>query len=183
MVPSVTPSNWDQLDVRMRVVTIVILLFFCKAAELRKASPGGARNRVNHGRAGGSRKSSNPVKRYAPGLPCEVYTYLHEKYLDCQERKLVYVLPDWPQDLLHMLLARNKIRILKNSMFSKFKKLKSLDLQQNEISKIESEAFFGLNKLTTLLLQHNQIKVLTEEVFIYTPLLSYLLRALSGTWA
>uniref|UniRef100_A0A667G3Y8 Leucine rich repeat containing 17 n=1 Tax=Lynx canadensis TaxID=61383 RepID=A0A667G3Y8_LYNCA len=165
----------------MRVVTVVILLFFCKAAELRKASPGGSRSRMNHGRAGGSRRGSNPVKRYAPGLPCEVYTYLHEKYLDCQERKLVYVLPDWPQDLLHMLLARNKIRILKNKMFSKFKRLKSLDLQQNEISKIESEAFFGLNKLTTLLLQHNQIKVLTEEVFIYTPLLSYL-RLYDNPW-
>jgi Leucine-rich repeat (LRR) protein len=80
-----------------------------------------------------------------------------------------------------MLLARNKIRVLKNNMFSKFTKLKSLDLQQNEISKIESEAFFGLNKLTTLLLQHNQIKVLTEEVFIYTPLLSYL-RLYDNPW-
>lgn len=166
----------------MRVVTIIILLFFCKAAELRKENPGGVRSRANPGRrVGGGRRGSNPVKRYAPGLPCEVYTYLHEKYLDCQERKLVYVLPGWPHDLLHMLLARNKIRILKNSMFSKFRKLKSLDLQQNEISKIESEAFFGLNKLTTLLLQHNQIKVLTEEVFIYTPLLSYL-RLYDNPW-
>lgn len=165
----------------MRVVTIIILLLFCKASELRKASPGGVRNRAGHGRVSGGRRGSNLVKRYAPGLPCEVYMYLHEKYLDCQERKLVYVLPGWPQDLLHMLLARNKIRILKNNMFSKFKKLKSLDLQQNEISKIESETFFGLNKLTTLLLQHNQIKVLTEEVFIYTPLLSYL-RLYDNPW-
>lgn len=165
----------------MRVVTIVILLFICKAGELRRASPGGVRNRARPGRVGAGRRSAHPVKRYAPGLPCEVYTYLHEKYLDCQERKLVYVLPDWPQDLLHMLLARNKIRVLKNNVFSKFKKLKSLDLQQNEISKIESEAFFGLNKLTTLLLQHNQIKALTEEVFVYTPLLSYL-RLYDNPW-
>lgn len=165
----------------MRVVTIIILLFICKAAELRRASPGGVRNRARPGRVGAGLRSAHPVKRYAPGLPCEVYTYLHEKYLDCQERKLVYVLPDWPQDLLHMLLARNKIRVLKNNVFSKFKRLKSLDLQQNEISKIESEAFFGLNKLTTLLLQHNQIKVLTEEVFIYTPLLSYL-RLYDNPW-
>ncbi|XP_004602186.2 leucine-rich repeat-containing protein 17 [Sorex araneus] len=164
----------------MRVVTIIILLFFCKAAELRRTSPGGSKSRAGHGRAGG-RRGSNPVKRYAPGLPCEVYMYLHEKYLDCQERKLVYVLPGWPQDLLHMLLARNKIRILKNNMFSVFRKLKSLDLQQNEISKIEPEAFSGLNKLTTLLLQHNQIKVLTEEVFIWTPLLSYL-RLYDNPW-
>lgn len=169
----------------MRVVAMVLLLCLCKTATLRKASSpgggGGARSRGTPGRAAGSRRASNLVRRYAPGLPCDVYTYLHEKYLDCQERKLIYVLPGWPQDLLHMLLARNKIRILKNNMFSKFKRLKSLDLQQNEISKIESEAFFGLNKLTTLLLQHNQIKVLTEEVFIYTPLLSYL-RLYDNPW-
>ncbi|XP_049639430.1 leucine-rich repeat-containing protein 17 [Suncus etruscus] len=165
----------------MRVVTIIILLFFCKAVDLRRANPGGSKNRASHGRAGGGRRGSNPVKRYAPGLPCEVYTYLHEKYLDCQERKLVYVLPGWPRDLLHMLLARNKIRILKNNMFSAFKRLKSLDLQQNEISKIETEAFSGLIKLTTLLLQHNQIKVLTEEAFIYTPMLRYL-RLYDNPW-
>ncbi|XP_057614535.1 leucine-rich repeat-containing protein 17 [Chionomys nivalis] len=169
---------------RTRTVAIVILLCFCGAAEPRRTGPGSLRSQVNPSRsdrrAGGGRRSS-PVKRYAPGLPCDVYTYLHEKYLDCQERKLVYVLPDWPQDLLHMLLARNKIRVLKNNAFSKFKRLKSLDLQQNEISKIESEAFFGLNKLTTLLLQHNQLKVLTEEVFIYTPLLSYL-RLYDNPW-
>lgn len=181
IVPSVKASNWGQLNVRMRVVTIIILLFFCKAVDLRRASPGGSKNRASHGRAGGGRRGSNPVKRYAPGLPCEVYTYLHEKYLDCQERKLVYVLPGWPRDLLHMLLARNKIRILKNNMFSAFKRLKSLDLQQNEISKIETEAFSGLIKLTTLLLQHNQIKVLTEEAFIYTPMLRYL-RLYDNPW-
>lgn len=169
----------------MRVVAILLLFCLCRAAEPRKSSPGALRSHGNpsrsRGRAGGGRRGSSPVKRYAPGLPCDVYTYLHEKYLDCQERKLVYVLPDWPQDLLHMLLARNKIRVLKNNMFAKFKRLKSLDLQQNEISKIESEAFFGLNKLTTLLLQHNQIKVLTEEAFIYTPLLSYL-RLYDNPW-
>ena len=165
----------------MRVVTILTLLFFCKAAELRRADPGGVKNQTNHGLVGGGRRGSNPVKRSTPDLPCEVYTYLHEKYLDCQERKLLYVLPGWPHDLVHMLLARNKIHVLKNNMFSKFGKLKSLDLQQNEISKIESEAFFGLNKLTTLLLQHNRIKTLTEEVFIYLPLLSYL-RLYDNPW-
>ncbi|XP_036614415.1 leucine-rich repeat-containing protein 17 [Trichosurus vulpecula] len=165
----------------MQVVAIIIFLFFCKTAEFRKTSLGSSRSKAHNGRANNGRRASGTVKRYAPGLPCDVYTYLHEKYLDCQERKLVYTLPGWPDDLLHMLLARNRIRILKNNMFSKFKKLKSLDLQQNDISKIESEAFFGLNRLTTLLLQHNQLKVLTEEVFIYTPLLSYL-RLYDNPW-
>lgn len=128
-----------------------------------------------------SRKTSSTVKRNALGLPCDIYTYLHEKYLDCQERKLIFVPPDWPEDLKHMLLARNRIRKLKNNMFSKYKVLKSLDLQQNDISKIESQAFFGLNKLTTLLLQHNQIKTLSEEIFIYMPNLNYL-RLYDNPW-
>uniref|UniRef100_A0A8C8RWG8 Leucine rich repeat containing 17 n=1 Tax=Pelusios castaneus TaxID=367368 RepID=A0A8C8RWG8_9SAUR len=165
----------------MQVVTIIIILFLCKAADFRKTRNGSLRNRVNNGRANNLRKAPGTVKRYAPGLPCDVYTYLHEKYLDCQERKLTFVSPDWPGDLKHMLLARNRIRKLKNNMFSKYKTLKSLDLQQNDITKIESEAFFGLNKLTTLLLQHNQIKILSEEVFIYMPLLRYL-RLYDNPW-
>uniref|UniRef100_A0A8D0H680 Leucine-rich repeat-containing protein 17 n=1 Tax=Sphenodon punctatus TaxID=8508 RepID=A0A8D0H680_SPHPU len=158
----------------MQVVTIIILLFFCKATDFRKTRNGSMRNKANSGRANSVRKASSTVKRYAPGLPCDIYTYLHDKYLDCQERKLTFVLPDWPEDLRHMLLARNRIRKLKNGIFSKYKKLKSLDLQQNDISKIETQAFFGLDKLTTLLLQHNQIKILSEEVLIYMPRLSYL---------
>ncbi|XP_032630426.1 leucine-rich repeat-containing protein 17 [Chelonoidis abingdonii] len=165
----------------MKVVTIIILLFFCKAAYFRKTRNGSLRNKANNGRTNSLRKASSTVKHYAPGLPCDEYTYLHEKYLDCQERKLTFVSPDWPEDLRHMLLARNRIRKLKNNMFSKYKTLKSLDLQQNEISKIGSEAFFGLNKLTTLLLQHNQIKILSEEVFIYMPLLNYL-RLYDNPW-
>ncbi|XP_038597417.1 leucine-rich repeat-containing protein 17 [Tachyglossus aculeatus] len=165
----------------MQALTIAILLFFCKAAELRKTGPGTSRSKAHHGRVNGERRAWSPVKRYAPGLPCDIYTYLHEKYLDCQERRLVYVLAGWPEDLIHMLLARNKIRTLKNGMFARFRKLKSLDLQQNDISKIETDAFFGLSRLTTLLLQHNRIKVLTEEVFIYTPLLNYL-RLYDNPW-
>nr|XP_060634308.1 leucine-rich repeat-containing protein 17 [Anolis sagrei ordinatus] len=165
----------------MQVVTIIILLFFCKAADFRKSRNGSTRSRANNGKANGLRRASGTVKRYIPGPPCEVYTYLHEKYLDCQERKLTFVLSDWAEDLEHMLLARNKIRKLKNNVFSKYKKLKSLDLQQNEISKIEDQAFFGLNKLTTLLLQHNQLKTLTEEVLIDMPLLNYL-RLYDNPW-
>ncbi|NXF54216.1 LRC17 protein, partial [Oceanites oceanicus] len=162
----------------MQVVTIILLLLLCKVSDCRKT-----RNRSlrNNERENILRKASSTVKRNARGLPCDIYTYLHEKYLDCQERKLIFVAPDWPEDLKHMLLARNRIRKLKNNMFSKYKVLKSLDLQQNDISKIESEAFFGLNKLTTLLLQHNQIKSLSEEVFIYMPSLNYL-RLYDNPW-
>ncbi|XP_053572512.1 leucine-rich repeat-containing protein 17 [Bombina bombina] len=156
----------------MRVVTLILLLFFCKGSDFRK---------IRKNRGNTSKKLSSTVKRYAPELPCDTYTYLNEKYLDCQDRKQMSVLAEWPDDLIHMLLARNRFRILKNNIFSKFQKLKSLDLQQNEITKIESQAFFGLKQLTTLLLQHNQIKVLSEEVFIYLPRLTYL-RLYDNPW-
>ncbi|XP_044279366.1 leucine-rich repeat-containing protein 17 [Varanus komodoensis] len=165
----------------MQVVTIIILLFFCKAADFRKTRNGSSRNKANNGQTNGLRKASGTVKRYTRGPPCDIYTYLHDKYLDCQERKLTFVLSDWPEDLKHILLARNRIRKLKNNVFSNYKKLRSLDLQQNEITRIEDQAFFGLNKLTTLLLQHNQLKTLSEEVFIYMPLLSYL-RLYDNPW-
>ncbi|KAM4746839.1 leucine-rich repeat-containing protein 17 [Rhinophrynus dorsalis] len=162
----------------MQVVTLIMLLFFCKVSDFRKIR---RNNRAKNDKPISSKKISSTVKRYAPGLPCDTYIYLNEKYLDCQERKQTSVLSEWPEDLVHILLARNHIRILKNNSFSKFQKLKSLDLQQNEIMKIENQAFFGLKKLTTLLLQHNQIKMLSEEVFIYMPRLSYL-RLYDNPW-
>ncbi|KAM6437556.1 leucine-rich repeat-containing protein 17 [Liasis olivaceus] len=165
----------------MQVVTIIILLFFSQAADLRKTRNGNSRKKANNRKTSGLGKASSTVKRFTPNPPCDIYTSLFEKYLDCQERKLTFVLPEWPEDLKHMLLAQNSIRKLKNNMFSKFQKLKSLDLQQNEISKIEDQAFWGLNKLTTLLLQHNKLKVLSEEVFIYMPFLTYL-RLYDNPW-
>ncbi|KAG8439962.1 hypothetical protein GDO86_005940 [Hymenochirus boettgeri] len=160
----------------MRVVTLLMLLFFCELSKCRKIR----KNRGSNDKSNRS-KTSSTVKRYAPGLPCDTYIYLNEKYLDCQEKKQTAVLSTWPEDIIHILLARNHIRILKNNAFSKFYHLKTLDLQQNEIIKIENQAFFGLKKLTTLLLQHNKIKVLSEEVFIHVPLLSYL-RIYDNPW-
>ncbi|XP_015687992.1 leucine-rich repeat-containing protein 17 [Protobothrops mucrosquamatus] len=165
----------------MQMVTIIILLFFSQAADLRKGRNGNSRRKANNGRGNGLGKGSGLAKRFTPNPPCDVYTYLFEKYLDCQDRKLTFVPPEGPEDLKHMLLSQNAIRKLKNNMFSRFQKLKSLDLQQNQISKIEDQAFWGLNKLTTLLLQHNKLKVLSEEVFIYMPFLSYL-RLYDNPW-
>ncbi|XP_044136088.1 leucine-rich repeat-containing protein 17 [Bufo gargarizans] len=162
----------------MQVVTLIILLFFCKASEFRKVR---RNNRANNDKSHNSPKNSSTVKRYAPGIPCDIYTYINEKYLDCQEKKQTTVQDGWPEDLIHILLARNRIRIIKDNAFSKFQILKSLDLQQNEITKIEPQAFFGLKSLTTLLLQHNRIKILSEEVFIQMPRLNYL-RLYDNPW-
>ncbi|XP_063304222.1 leucine-rich repeat-containing protein 17 [Pelobates fuscus] len=162
----------------MQVVTLIMLLFFFQASELKKIR---RNHRGNNDKPNKPKIFSSTVKRYATESPCDIYTHLNEKYMDCQETKQTSILSEWPEDLIHILLARNRIRILKNNAFSKFKNLKSLDLQQNEILKIETQAFSGLKKLKTLLLQHNRIHVLSEEVFINMPRLTYL-RLYDNPW-
>lgn len=105
-----------------------------------------------------------------------------EKYLDCQDRQLTTVMQEWPKDIQHLLLARNKIQVLRSNMFSQFTQLKSLDLQQNDISRIEDGAFNGLSQLTTLLLQHNQLRTTSEEVLLPLPRLTYL-RIYDNPWS
>lgn len=112
---------------------------------------------------------------------CKEYIEAGEKYLDCQDRQLTTVMQDWPTDIHHLLLARNKIQVLRDNMFAQFTQLKSLDLQQNEISMVESGAFKGLNQLTTLLLQHNGLNTASEEVLLPLPRLTYL-RLYDNPW-
>lgn len=105
-----------------------------------------------------------------------------EKYLDCQDLQLTTVMQDWPKDIQHLLLARNKIQVLRDNMFSQFTQLKSLDLQQNDISMVEEGAFKGLSQLTTLLLQHNGLKTASEELLLPLPRLTYL-RIYDNPWS
>ncbi|AWO98012.1 putative leucine-rich repeat-containing protein 17-like [Scophthalmus maximus] len=113
---------------------------------------------------------------------CKEYMEAGEKYLDCQDRQLTSVMQDWPKDINHLLLARNKIQVLRDNMFSQFTQLKSLDLQQNDISMVEDGAFSGLSQLTTLLLQHNRLKTASEEVLLPLPRLTYL-RLYDNPWS
>lgn len=112
------------------------------------------------------------VKRFA--VNCKEYTANGDKFLDCQERYLTAVLSGWPEDINHLLLAKNRIKVLRANTFSNFPNLRSLDLQQNEISQIDENAFSGLTKLTTLLLQHNHLQVASEDMLIPMPQLRYM---------
>lgn len=38
-----------------------------------------------------------------------------EKYLDCQDRQLTTVMQDWPKDIHHLLLGRNKIQVCRDN--------------------------------------------------------------------
>ncbi|KAM4570057.1 leucine-rich repeat-containing protein 17 [Odontesthes bonariensis] len=163
----------------MHLLTTLLLLLLIRSADpwrgpRSKAAERGTRGRVRgRGRAGLMRRQT---------LQCKEYTEGGEKYLDCQDSQLTSVMQDWPKDINHLLLARNKIQVLRDNMFAQFTRLKSLDLQQNVISMVEDDAFSGLSQLTTLLLQHNRLKTASEEVLLPLPRLTYL-RLYDNPWS
>ncbi|XP_056133837.1 leucine-rich repeat-containing protein 17 [Lampris incognitus] len=171
----------------MYLLTPLLFLLFLRSAEPRRGPRSGtgaqSRSRALRGDPGGpvrGRGRPGAVKRQTQ--QCKEYMEAGEKYLDCQDRQLTTVMQDWPKDINHLLLARNKIQVLRDNMFSQFTQLKSLDLQQNDISMMESQAFSGLSQLTTLLLQHNRLKTATEEVLLPLPRLTYL-RLYDNPWS
>ncbi|XP_029968845.1 leucine-rich repeat-containing protein 17 [Salarias fasciatus] len=163
----------------MRLLAVLLpLLLLLRSAEPRR----GPRSKVGE-RGGGrvrGRGRVGVVRRQTQ--ECKEYMEAGEKYLDCQDRQLTTVMQEWPTDIQHLLLARNKIQVLRDNMFSQFTQLKSLDLQQNDISRVEDGAFAGLSKLTTLLLQHNSLRTASEEVLLPLPRLTYL-RIYDNPWS
>lgn len=163
----------------MRLLAALLLLLLLRSAEPRrgprsKAGERGDGSRVRgRGRVGVMRRQTQE---------CKEYMEAGEKYLDCQDRQLTTVMQEWPTDIQHLLLARNRIQVLRDNMFSQFTQLKSLDLQQNDISRVEDGAFTGLSQLTTLLLQHNSLRSVSEEVLLPMPRLTYL-RIYDNPWS
>ncbi|KAJ0012447.1 hypothetical protein NQD34_016781 [Periophthalmus magnuspinnatus] len=170
----------------MRVLPALLLLLVLQAVEPRRRSGAGERA-GRRARAGEEEMGSRVRGRNRAAVnrrqtpQCKEYEEAGDKYLDCQDRQLTTVMQDWPTDIHHLLLARNKIQVLRDNMFSQFTQLKSLDLQQNMISLVEEQAFNGLSKLTTLLLQHNSLKTASEEVLLPLPRLTYL-RIYDNPW-
>ncbi|XP_039891688.1 leucine-rich repeat-containing protein 17 isoform X2 [Simochromis diagramma] len=163
----------------MHLLVSLLLLLLLGSVEPRrgprsKAVERGTRGHVRgRGRAGVMRRQTEV---------CLEYMESGEKYLDCQDRQLTTVMQDWPKDIHHLLLARNRIQVLRDNMFAQFTQLKSLDLQQNRISRVEDDAFSGLSQLKTLLLQHNQMTTASEEVLLPLPRLTYL-RLYDNPWS
>lgn len=115
--------------------------------------------------------------RSDPSRPnCKELTESHDVYVDCQDRRLTTVPAShiWSRPSTHLLLARNRIKVLREGAFFGYDSVTSLDLQQNQISFVEEGAFQGLTHLTTLLLQHNRLETLSEETLIPMPSLAYL---------
>lgn len=163
----------------MRFLTVLILLLLIWSAEPRRGPRSKALERGTGGRVRGK---GRPGVMRRQTQQCKEYTEAGEKYLDCQDRQLTSVMQDWPKDIHHLLLARNKIQVLRDNMFAQFTQLRSLDLQQNGISMVENDAFNGLSRLTTLLLQHNNLKTVSEEILLPLPSLTYL-RIYDNPWS
>lgn len=114
---------------------------------------------------------------------CLESTESGQVFVDCQDRRLssIPTANTWSSKPKHLLLARNRIKVLHDGAFLGYENLDSLDLQQNQISLVEDGAFQGLTKLTTLLLQHNRLQTLSEEALIPMPNLGYL-RLYDNPW-
>lgn len=97
----------------MRLITTLVILLLVRSAEAgrgpqSKAVERGARGHIRgKGRAGVMRRQTQE---------CKEYMEAGEKYLDCQDRQLTTVLQEWPKDIQHLLLARNKIQVRSHQM-------------------------------------------------------------------
>ncbi|XP_030222393.1 leucine-rich repeat-containing protein 17 [Gadus morhua] len=169
------------------ILWAVVVLLLLSMAEMRRAGRGkglkGVRNGLARDRWRGNRRHgrSDAARLLPPN--CTESLQSRDVFLDCQERGLISIPSSrsWSKEPKHLLLARNRIRILRDGAFAGFEGLKSLDLQQNQISVVEEEAFRGLWRLKTLLLQHNKLAMVSEEALIPMPNLQYL-RLYDNPW-
>lgn len=164
-----------------------LLLFLLPFTEMKRPGKGrglrGARHKLTRDRVRGvgRHSRSGPSRLVAP--TCLELTESGDVYVDCQDRRLnsIPTSQTWSKQPKHLLLARNRIKVLRDGAFVGFESLTSLDLQQNQISLVEEGAFEGLTRLKTLLLQHNLLGTLSEEALIPMPNLRYL-RLYDNPW-
>ncbi|XP_044049326.1 leucine-rich repeat-containing protein 17-like [Siniperca chuatsi] len=164
-----------------------LLLLLLPSTEMKRPGKGrglrGARHKLTRDRVRGvgRHSRSSPSRRVAPD--CSVLTESGDVFVDCQDRHLTSIPTSqtWSKKPKHLLLARNRIKVLRDGAFFGYESLTSLDLQQNQISLVEEGAFQGLTRLTTLLLQHNRLGTLSEEALIPMPNLHYL-RLYDNPW-
>ncbi|KAL6106917.1 lrrc17 [Pungitius sinensis] len=161
-----------------------LLLLLLASVEMRPGKDKGLTHKLTRDRMRGIRRHS----RSGPSRPvagdCSELTESGDVFIDCQDRRLASVPTSqtWSKTPKHLLLARNKIKVLREDAFSGFESLTSLDLQQNQISLVVEGAFQGLIRLKTLLLQHNRLGTLSEEALIPMPNLRYL-RLYDNPWS
>ncbi|XP_026222020.1 leucine-rich repeat-containing protein 17-like [Anabas testudineus] len=173
----------------MRLISLLIVfLLLLPSTEMKRPGKGkglkGARQNLAPGRVRVAGRHSRSRSSRLVRLPnCSESTESGEVFVDCQDQRLTSIPASqmWLKEPKHLLLARNRIRVLNDMAFRGYESLTSLDLQQNQISLVEEGAFQGLTSLTTLLLQHNRLVTLSEEALIPMPSLRYL-RLYDNPW-
>ncbi|XP_040893311.1 leucine-rich repeat-containing protein 17-like [Toxotes jaculatrix] len=165
-----------------------LLLLLLSSIEMKRPGKGrglkGARHKLTRDRVrGAGRHSRSGPSRLVSPDTCLESTESRDVFLDCQDRRLTSIPTSqtWSKQPKHFLLARNRIKVLRDGAFFGYESLASLDLQQNQIALVEEGAFQGLTHLTTLLLQHNRLGTLSEEALIPMPNLRYL-RLYDNPW-
>ncbi|XP_068595787.1 leucine-rich repeat-containing protein 17-like [Brachionichthys hirsutus] len=176
----------------MRMISPVLfasLLLFLLPSTVTMKRPGkgrglrGARHKLTRDRIRGAGRQSRSGPPRLAEPECLESTESQGVFVDCQGRRLTSIpaSQSWSSQPKHLLLARNRIKVLRGGAFSGYERLTTLDLQQNHIVLVEEGAFQGLTHLTTLLLQHNRIRTLSEETLIPMRNLAYL-RLYDNPW-
>lgn len=92
----------------MRLLATLLLLLLLRSAEPRRGPRSGAEARGAGGRVRGRGRAAVTRRQTQE---CKEYMEAGEKYLDCQDRQLTTVMQDWPKDIHHLLLARNRFQV------------------------------------------------------------------------
>ncbi|TKS73323.1 Leucine-rich repeat-containing protein 17 p37NB [Collichthys lucidus] len=169
------------------LASLLLLLLLLPSIEMKRPAKGrglkGARHKLRRERVKGVGRHSRSGRSKIAAPDCSEFTESRDIYVDCQERRLTSIPTSqtWSKPPKHLLLTRNRIKVLREGAFFGYESLISLDLQQNQISLVEEGAFEGLTHLTTLLLQHNRLTTLSEETLIPMPNLGYL-RLYDNPW-
>ncbi|XP_075998472.1 leucine-rich repeat-containing protein 17-like [Genypterus blacodes] len=168
----------------MHVTSSLFLAFLVflllPSVEMKRAGRGrglkGARHKLTRDRIRGPGRQSRSGLPRLVAIDCTESTESGDVFVDCQDRRLPSppTTKTWSQEPKHLLLARNRIKVLREGAFTGFESLRTLDLQQNQISLVEEGAFQGLTRLTSLMLQHNRLTTLSDEALIPMPNLKYL---------
>ncbi|XP_068168994.1 leucine-rich repeat-containing protein 17-like [Antennarius striatus] len=163
------------------------LLLLLSSTETKRPGKGrglrGVRHKLRRDRIRGIGRQSRSDPSRIGEPECSELIESRDVFVDCQGRRLTSIPSShsWSSQPKHLLLARNRIKVLRERAFSGYESLTTLDLQQNHIFLVEEGAFQGLTHLTTLLLQHNRLQTLSEETLIPMRNLVYL-RLYDNPW-
>ncbi|KAK7896194.1 hypothetical protein WMY93_021519 [Mugilogobius chulae] len=130
------------------LILVALFLVLLASTEAKRQNKGrglkGARHKLSRVRGAGRHSRSESSRLVAPN--CAESTESGQVFIDCQERHLNTIPSSqaWSNEPKHLLLARNRIKVLRNGIFTGYEALISLDLQQNEISLVEEGLSKGL---------------------------------------